>query len=97
MFDLAQIIAVQVIPPERRLRQAGSGSLPVDLIPSMALAISTAAARSDAALNALAERFRRLPKPVVGRIAWDRLMLDLRCLEDEAAFLGQLDGLAPTA
>jgi len=28
--------------------------------------------------------------PVIGRIAEDRLLLDLRCLEDSTAFVAQL-------
>jgi L-seryl-tRNA(Ser) seleniumtransferase len=71
--------------------QVGSGSLPVDVIPSMALAISPQEARSGTALNALATRLRELPIPVIGRIADNRLLLDLRCLEDEEAFTAQMD------
>jgi L-seryl-tRNA(Ser) seleniumtransferase len=36
---------------------------------------------------------RGLPLPVIGRIAEDRLLLDLRCLEDSAPFMAQLDEL----
>ncbi len=43
--------------------------------------------------EALALRLRRLPIPVIGRIDRGRLLLDLRCLEDEPAFLAQLDAL----
>jgi L-seryl-tRNA(Ser) seleniumtransferase len=71
--------------------QVGSGSLPVDVIPSMALAISPQEARSGTALNTLATRLRELPIPVIGRIADNRLLLDLRCLEDEEAFTAQMD------
>ena len=70
--------------------QVGSGSLPVDVIPSMALAISPQEAKSGAALNALATSLRELPIPIIGRIADNRLLLDLRCLEDEEAFAGQI-------
>ena len=70
--------------------QVGSGSLPVDVIPSMALAINPHDTRSGAALNVLATRLRELPVPVVGRIADNRLLLDLRCLEDEEGFADQL-------
>jgi L-seryl-tRNA(Ser) seleniumtransferase len=70
--------------------QVGSGSLPVDVIPSVGLAISDGKAKSGPALNALADRFRRLPRPVIGRVADNALVLDLRCLEDEAGFLEQL-------
>jgi hypothetical protein len=33
---------------------------------------------------------RALPIPVIGRIEAGRVLLDLRCLEDETAFLAQL-------
>jgi L-seryl-tRNA(Ser) seleniumtransferase len=35
----------------------------------------------------LAARLRALSTPIVGRMADDALLLDLRCLADEAAFL----------
>jgi len=71
--------------------QIGSGALPVDLLESFALAIR------GKRLDKLADAFRRLPIPVIGRIADDTLLLDLRTLDDEAAFtsqLGQLDVVA---
>jgi L-seryl-tRNA(Ser) seleniumtransferase len=74
--------------------QVGSGSLPVEVIPSMALALGSTKAKSGSALKILARRLRRLPVPIVGRIADDRLLLDLRCLEDETEFLAQVDHLA---
>ena len=49
------------------------------------------------ALAAAARAFRALPIPVVGRIDHDRLVLDLRCLEDEAAFVAQLDQITSSA
>jgi L-seryl-tRNA(Ser) seleniumtransferase len=82
---------VEVMPVSS---QVGSGSLPVDVIPGMALAISQRGTKSGAALNGLATALRELPIPVIGRIAENRLLLDLRCLEDEAAFVGQIDMLA---
>jgi L-seryl-tRNA(Ser) seleniumtransferase len=39
---------------------------------------------------------RELPIPVIGRIAEGALWLDLRCLEDETAFVAQLGQLAPS-
>lgn len=69
--------------------QIGSGALPVDLLPSFALS-----ARGHG-LNKLADTLRGLPIPVIGRIERDALLLDLRTLDDEAAFARQLEGLAP--
>ncbi len=74
--------------------QIGSGALPVSLLPSAALALRPLAHRSGAAVEALARAFRNLPIPVIGRIEAGCLLFDLRCLEDEAGFLGQLDLLA---
>jgi L-seryl-tRNA(Ser) seleniumtransferase len=74
--------------------QIGSGSLPVDRLPSAGLAIAPTPKRSGRELDALAAALRGLPRPVIGRIAEDRLLLDLRCLEDPALLLGQLDALA---
>ena len=73
--------------------QVGSGSLPTDVIPSMALALCSAKAKSGSALKNLSGRLCRLPVPIVGRIADNRLLLDLRCLEDEDGFLAQIDQL----
>ena len=73
--------------------QVGSGSLPLDVIASAGLALRPVSGKAGAALNALTGRLRALPIPVIGRIAEDRLLLDLRCLEDEAGFAGQLDRL----
>ncbi len=71
--------------------QIGSGSLPVDLLPSFALRIAPATGKrgSGRALEALAAALRGLAIPVVGRIANGGLLLDLRCLasaDDETAF-----------
>jgi L-seryl-tRNA(Ser) seleniumtransferase len=75
--------------------QIGSGSLPVDRLPSAGFSIrpSGDGRRSGSALNALADALRALPIPVVGRIAEGALLLDLRCLEDEAEFVAQLEQL----
>ncbi|HEY3912793.1 MAG TPA: L-seryl-tRNA(Sec) selenium transferase [Stellaceae bacterium] len=71
--------------------QIGSGALPVSLLPSAALSLRPAgAAKSGATVEALARALRRLPIPVIGRIAAGAVILDLRCLEDEAGFLAQL-------
>ncbi len=67
--------------------QIGSGSLPVERLESRALALSAPGGK---ALEARAAAFRRLPIPVIGRIAEGRLLFDLRTLDDEDAFLSQL-------
>jgi len=69
--------------------QIGSGALPVDRLPSFALSVK------GRGLDTLAEAFRRLPIPVIGRIEDDTLLFDLRTLDDEAAFAAQLKELAP--
>ncbi|MDE2088800.1 MAG: L-seryl-tRNA(Sec) selenium transferase [Gammaproteobacteria bacterium] len=76
--------------------QIGSGSLPVDLLPSACLAITPLTQRRGAgtALARIAAAFRSLPVPVIGRIAGDAFLLDLRCLDDEPAFIAQLAQLA---
>jgi L-seryl-tRNA(Ser) seleniumtransferase len=67
--------------------QIGSGALPAAQLPSRSLDIRPA---RRGGLTRLAEALRALPVPVIGRIHEGRLRLDLRCLEDETAFLSQL-------
>lgn len=76
--------------------QIGSGALPAQKIPSAGLAIRPSAPKrgAGAALERLAATFRRLPTPVIGRLQDGALVLDLRCLEDEKAFVSQLSQLA---
>lgn len=77
--------------------QIGSGSLPVEKLPSAGLAIAPLQKKgAGRALDELATAMRQLPLPVIGRVADDRLLLDLRCLEDSASFLGQLPALRQT-
>lgn len=71
------------------LSQIGSGSLPVDRLPSAALTLTPRDGRGSR-LEALAARWRQLPVPVIGRIYDGRLWLDLRCLEDESRFMERL-------
>lgn len=70
--------------------QIGSGSLPVDRLPSYALTFSSLDGRG-ATLELLAQQWRSLPQPVIGRIHDGRLWLDLRCLEQESALLEVLN------
>ncbi len=74
--------------------QIGSGSLPVERLPSAGLALAPLQKKgAGRALDRLAAALRALPLPVIGRIAEDRLLLDLRGLEDAAPFLAQLPAL----
>ena len=69
--------------------QIGSGSLPIERLDSIALVLRPV----KGSVNRLADSFRALPVPVIGRVQDGALWLDLRCLEDEAKFLGQLSSL----
>ena len=76
--------------------QIGSGALPIDSLPSVAIALTPilSGRRSiGGALKRLAADLRRLPVPVIGRIEDDRLLLDLRCLDDETGFIAQFEGI----
>ncbi|WP_284735581.1 L-seryl-tRNA(Sec) selenium transferase [Dongia deserti] len=74
--------------------QIGSGALPLEIVPSAGIAIRPSASRGQGrALAALGAALRDLPVPVIGRIADNCLMLDLRCLEDEAGFAANLNAL----
>jgi L-seryl-tRNA(Ser) seleniumtransferase len=75
--------------------QIGSGALPTREIPSAGLAIRppASARHPGTALERIVRAFRQLPIPVIGRIHNGALILDLRTLEDEAAFVDQLPRL----
>jgi L-seryl-tRNA(Ser) seleniumtransferase len=75
--------------------QIGSGSLPVDRLPSAGFGIRPQG-RKGGVLNRIEENLRTLPRPVIGRIEDGTLLLDLRCLAatDETEFAGQLADLA---
>jgi len=84
----AEVVALQ--------GQIGSGSLPVERLPSAGLAFTPVGMKKGVgtALDRLAQALRSLPLPVIGRIADDRLLLDLRCLEDSQPFVAQLPRLS---
>ena len=71
--------------------QIGSGSLPVDRLPSAGFAIRPQGKRSGV-LNRIEAALRALPKPAIGRIEDGALLLDLRCLQpqDEVEFAALL-------
>jgi L-seryl-tRNA(Ser) seleniumtransferase len=78
--------------PEREIAveachsQIGSGALPVDLLPSFAVAIG------GKSLESITKFLRYLPRPVISRIARGQVILDCRCLEraDEEDFIAQI-------
>jgi L-seryl-tRNA(Ser) seleniumtransferase len=75
--------------------QIGSGSLPLETLPSSGIAIApTGSKGAGRRLELLVSAFRSLPIPVVGRVRDGEFIFDLRCLDDEASFLGQLPRLA---
>lgn len=77
--------------------QIGSGALPTQTIQSAGLALRPLAGRrAGTTLQQIADGFRRLPVPVIGRIQDNTFIMDLRCLEDEAAFAAQLSELSLT-
>ena len=86
--------SVEVVPCRS---QIGSGALPVDRLPSAGLRCAPAPGAKrgrSSKLQALAAALRALPTPVIGRVHDGALTLDLRCLDDEAGFVAQLDRLA---
>ena len=85
-------VSVQVVSCDS---QVGSGALPTQAIPSAGLVIRPAAGRrAGSAPQRIAAAFRNLPVPVIGRVQDNALILDLRCLDDEAAFTAQLAELS---
>ena len=71
--------------------QIGSGALPVDALPSAGIALTPRGKNRNSAAERMSNAFRRLPVPVVGRVSDGTFILDLRCLDDEAGFIAQLD------
>jgi L-seryl-tRNA(Ser) seleniumtransferase len=73
--------------------EIGSGALPLETLPSAALAFTPAGEGGGRQLAALSAAMRDLPIPVIGRVTGNALLLDLRCLEDEAGLLAALSAL----
>ena len=87
---LTGLAAVDVVDCESEI---GSGALPARQLPSAGLAIRPADRRTGGAVGRLADAFRALPVPVIGRVHDNALILDLRCLDDEEGFVEQLPAL----
>jgi L-seryl-tRNA(Ser) seleniumtransferase len=71
--------------------QIGSGSLPVERLPSQAIALSPPGPGRSAnrQLLALQRALLDMPIPIVGRIHDGQLLLDLRCLDEEELLIKQ--------
>ena len=88
---LAAHLPNYVVTIEDTKSQIGSGSLPLDLLPSRSISISPSQTTGrDAAINQLAASFRQLPMPVIGRINDGRLIFDLRTLDQADDLTGQI-------
>ncbi|KKO00489.1 hypothetical protein LCGC14_0125800 [marine sediment metagenome] len=72
--------------------QIGSGALPIEQLHSQALAFAPQCSKREInrSLQALQRSLRTLPIPVIGRVSDNRLLLDLRCLDQEAELVEQL-------
>ena len=75
--------------------QIGSGSMPEERLPSMALVVRPVGKASGRVIESVERRLRGLPVPVIGRIAGNALWLDARCLlpRDEPPFVDNLKSL----
>ncbi|MDE2228600.1 MAG: L-seryl-tRNA(Sec) selenium transferase [Alphaproteobacteria bacterium] len=88
---LGSAFAVEVVSCGSEI---GSGALPVETLPSAAIAVRPMAKRHQGkALEDLAAALRRLPIPAIGRVEQQVLLLDLRCLDDERRFIDNLSAL----
>lgn len=85
-------VTVEIVPLSS---QIGSGSLPVDRLPSAGLAIRPQGKKSGV-LHRIEAALRELQRPVIGRIEDGALLLDLRCLgpAEESEFTAQLSALS---
>jgi L-seryl-tRNA(Ser) seleniumtransferase len=81
-------VAVEIVALKS---QIGSGSLPVDRLPSAGIAVRPQG-KKGGVLNRIETALRGLPRPVIGRIEDGALLLDLRCLgeTEEGEFLANL-------
>ena len=85
-------VSVDIVPLRS---QIGSGSLPVDRLPSAGFAIRPQGKKAGV-LHRIEAALRGLDRPVIGRIEDGALLLDLRCLQvqEETAFTENLARLS---
>jgi len=71
--------------------QIGSGAQPVERLASCAVVLAPRAPKAAGRkIEALMQRLRALPRPVIGRVQENAVWMDLRCLRDESALQMQL-------
>ena len=89
---LAQVLPDAQVSIVDCASQIGSGALPVETLPSAAVSLAPRQlGKGDGRwLKGLSDRLRRLPVPVIGRVAGGAVLLDLRTLEDEKGFADQI-------
>lgn len=75
---------------EDSLAQIGSGSQPMERIPSVAVTLSE---KTPQKLSALSTRFKQLSQPIIGRMENGKLWLDLRSAADIETLLNTVDEL----
>ncbi len=69
-------VAAEVVPESD---QVGGGSVPTQLLPTFAVAVSP----KNCSVDALEEKLRRRARPIIGRIAHERYLLDARTIRFE--------------
>jgi len=72
-------LKVKILPV---LSQIGSGSLPIERLPSMAIAVEGGDKASEKHVTRLEKLLRSSDTPVIGRFQEKALLFDLRCLQD---------------
>ena len=75
--------------------QIGSGSLPVELLPSYGIKIRAKNLKKNSKkfLQSISKKFRELPIPIIGRLSKNSLIFDCRCLENTTLIIKQLEKL----
>jgi L-seryl-tRNA(Ser) seleniumtransferase len=91
----ARLAGWATVAPIDCASEIGSGSQPLEKLPSAGLAVNLLATRGrGTSLKKLSAALRALPVPVIGRIEHDLLVLDFRCVEDADALIAQFAHLS---